>query len=167
MKEIKIQKKPRNPISPRFVMFFLAWPLHLSWFSYSGHIIKATKVPDPNRFQPWIQKTTLPVRCGHWLEMGIGYCDDEANIAKCGHDLNNCYQVENDKSLYQNCSCILSSSKRQVIKDENRGGLNTFLGDCICDPVYNKAENFFDQSGSEVSTKNNTHWCLWLFHMPW
>ena len=143
-----------------YVFLGLSIALHLSWYSYFGQI-KATNNPDPNLpftyFQPWIQKTTLPVRCGHWLEMGIGYCDDEANIAKCGHDLNNCYQVENDKSLYQNCSCILSSSKRQVIKDENRGGLNTFLGDCICDPVYNKAENFFDQSGSEVSTKNNTH----------
>ena len=76
--------------------------------------------------------------------VGDGYCDDEANIVKCGHDLDDCCQVENDRSLCQNCSCILSSSERQVIKEENCGLFNFFLGDGVCDLQYNKAENFFD-----------------------
>ena len=45
----------------------------LSWYSSFGQI-KATNVPDPNLpfpfLRPKIPKTTLSVRCGHWLEMG-------------------------------------------------------------------------------------------------
>ena len=52
----------------------LAWPFHLSWYSYFGQI-KAMKVQNLNlqspRLRPCIeQKTIQPVRCGHWLEMG-------------------------------------------------------------------------------------------------
>ena len=62
MKEIKIQKKPRNPISSRFVLFFMAWPLHLSSYSYFGQnwTKQVLTLPFP-RLQPWVQRTTQPV----------------------------------------------------------------------------------------------------------
>ena len=84
--------------------------------------------------------TTCPV----WSLVGDGYCDDEANLPECGYDFNDCCEAENDRSLCQNCSCILSSAERQVIKDKKCGSHNFNLGDGICDLAYNKAENFFD-----------------------
>ena len=96
-------------------------------------------IPPPSTLDT-IDNTT----CSVWSLVGDGYFDDEANMAKCGHDSNDCCQVENNRSLCQNCSCILSSSERQVIKEENCGLFNFFLGDGVCDLQYNKAENFFD-----------------------
>ena len=82
--------------------------------------------------------------CPVWSLVGDGYCDDEANIAECWHDLDDCCQVENDRSLCQNCSCILSNAERQAIKEENCKEYNFELGDGICQPAYNNADNFFD-----------------------
>ena len=118
-----------------FVLIFIFWTNQSNKSSESEFVI-----PPPSTLYRAEDNTTCPV----WSLVGDGYCDDEANIAECGHDFDDCCQVENDRSLCQNCLCILSNSERQVIKDENCGSFNFYLGDGICDLAYNNAANFFD-----------------------
>ena len=116
-----------------FVLVFIFWTNKRSNPEFA--------VPPPSTLDTKDNNT-----CPVWSLVGDGYCDDEANIAECGHDLNDCCQVENDRSLCQNCSCVLSSEERQVIKEKacKKEEYNYHLGDGICDHAYNKAENFFD-----------------------
>ena len=83
--------------------------------------------------------------CPVWSLVGDGYCDDEANIGECAHDLDDCCLYENDRSLCQNCSCILSNTEKQVIKEDfcNLMMLPD-LGNGLCDLKFNNKEFFFD-----------------------
>ena len=83
-----------------FWLVFIFWTNQSNKYSGSEYAIPPPSTLDTE------DNTTCPV----WSLVGDGYCDDEANIAKCGHDSNDCCLVENDQSHCQNCSCILFSS---------------------------------------------------------
>ena len=105
------------------------------WSNQSNKESQFSKTPPSTK-----DKSTCPILS----LVGDGYCDDEANIPECGYDLKDCCQVENDRSLCQNCSCILSNNERQAIEEENCKEYNFDHGDGYCDSEYNNAENFFD-----------------------
>ena len=105
------------------------------WSNQSNKESQFSKTPPSTK-----DKSTCPILS----LVGDGYCDDEANIPECGYDLKDCCQVENDRSLCQNCSCILSNNERQAIEEENCKEYNFDHGDGFCDSEYNNAENFFD-----------------------
>ena len=105
------------------------------WSNQSNKESQFSKTPPSTK-----NKSTCPILS----LVGDGYCDDEANIPECGYDLEDCCQVENDRSLCQNCSCILSNNERQAIEEENCKEYNFDHGDGFCDSEYNNAENFFD-----------------------
>ena len=105
------------------------------WSNQSDEETQFSKTPPSTK-----DNNTCPVLS----LVGDGYCDDEANVPYCGYDLEDCCQVENDRSLCQNCSCILSDNERQAIEEENCKKYNFDHGDGYCDSEYNNAENFFD-----------------------
>ena len=105
------------------------------WSNQSNKESQFSKTPPSTK-----NKSTCPILS----LVGDGYCDDEANIPEYGYDLEDCCQVENDRSLCQNCSCILSNNERQAIEEENCKEYNFDHGDGYCDSEYNNAENFFD-----------------------
>ena len=100
--------------------------------------------------------------CPVWSLVGDGYCDGEANVPECGYDFNDCCEIENDRSLCQNCTCYISENKIEKYKEDNcqdyyYGALN--LGDGMCNVNRNTEEYFFDigdcclDSSSEYSCK--------------
>ena len=87
--------------------------------------------------------------CPYWHITGDGYCDDEANIEECGYDFKDCCQMENDRTLCQDCFCYFSEAKQILDEymnmDEYDDGMEyAFWGDGSCDLNYNKPEHFFD-----------------------
>ena len=79
-------------------------------------------------------------RCQYWEIAGDGYCNDEANIEHCGYDLNDCCQMERDRTLCSNCTCLIPQNKTQSIQSEfiyefcpgNETRSLFFLGDGLC-----------------------------------
>ena len=57
--------------------------------------------------------------------VGDGYCDDELNIPQCWYDLNDCCKMESDRTMCQNCTCLLSDIKQDKIH-EDIGTVNNF-----------------------------------------
>ena len=112
--------------------------------------------------------------CPVWSLVGDGYCDGEANVPECGYDFNDCCEIENDRSLCQNCTCYISENKIEDYKINNcqdytrvlnLGGVVIQsnlpnLGDGMCDINRNTEEYFFDigdcclDSSSEYSCKH-------------
>ena len=86
--------------------------------------------------------------CPHFELIGDGYCDDEVNTEECMFDLNDCCEMESDRTLCQNCTCILSDVKLQKIHKEDcttdfRNDLY-LIGDGDCNLHFNQAKYFFD-----------------------
>ena len=121
-----------------FILVSIIWKIQSKTSSESGFVI------------PPADADTLEVKsnrtCPVWSLVGDGYCDDEANIPECGHDFNDCCQLENDRSACQYCSCFVAADKRDKFKEKNCLDylFLTHLGDGTCDLNYNKAEYFFD-----------------------
>ena len=93
-----------------FILVFIIWKIQSNKSSESGFVI------------PPHDAETLEVKhnntCPVWSLAGDGYCDDEANVNECGYDFDDCCKVENDRSLCQECFCILSDTKRQAGQDD-------------------------------------------------
>ena len=85
-------------------------------------------------------ETLFHGRCPYWDIAGDGYCNDEANIEHCGYDLNDCCQMEKDRTLCSNCTCLIAKDKTQSIQSEffdefcpeNETRYLWFLGDGQC-----------------------------------
>ena len=100
---------------------------------------------------PFIHETKiLNSSCQYWDIVGDGYCDDEANIEKCGYDLNDCCQMENDRTLCSNCTCFITENEAETIQNEFQTEFcqdnetifapTYFLGDGVCQLNLNKGE---------------------------
>ena len=82
--------------------------------------------------------------------VGDGYCDDEANNAKCDYDLDDCCQAESDRSSCTNCTCWIDNDQLKLIqadfcqKENPLGALYLDLGDGYCDLDLNTKEYLFD-----------------------
>ena len=78
--------------------------------------------------------------------LGDGYCDDQALTEACAYDYNDCCSMEKDRSLCENCSCILDESEiNELIKDQcSDGELAIYFGEGVCDLHYNSPKFFFD-----------------------
>ena len=91
--------------------------------------------------------------CPFWHLLGDNYCDDEANIAECGYDFNDCCKTENDRSLCTACLCIIPEDRKIVLEDKFEKGCeiiadilpwSIYYGDGVCDVGFNTEEHFFD-----------------------
>ena len=93
---------------------------------------------------------TFIATCPNFDIIGDGYCDDEANTPQCMFDLNDCCEMESDRTLCQNCTCILSNMKIKEIHQESCTsaflGMECFhcIGNGICDLNLNEAKYHFD-----------------------
>ena len=78
--------------------------------------------------------------------VGDRYCDDKANIPECDFDAKDCCELENDRSLCDNCSCITNQIERDGYIEEhcNPDYIWFDIGDGICDLNLNQAKHFFD-----------------------
>ena len=71
------------------------------------------------------------------------------SIEQCGYDFNDCCQMENDRSLCSNCTCLIPENKFQTIKSEFasqycKENYMYFLGNGNCDLSHNTEEYYFD-----------------------
>ena len=106
--------------------------------------------------------------CPVWSLVGDGYCDGEANVPECGYDFNDCCEIENDRSLCQNCTCYISENKIEKYKEDNcQEYINRLhLGDGTCDLNYNKEEYFFDIGDCCLDLNDEDYDCA-LKHQNW
>ena len=109
--------------------------------------------------------------CPYWHLLGDNYCDDEANIAECGYDFNDCCEGQSDRSLCTDCICYIPEDRKillekqfkmqcasgkneegsqrilpsqQGVKDPPKYGWSKFFGDGLCDLGFNTEEYYFD-----------------------
>ena len=119
-----------------FILVSIIWKIQSKTSSESGFVI------------PPADADTLEVKsnqtCPVWSLVGDGYCDDEANIPECGHDFDDCCQVENDRSICQECYCFLTDIEILENKQEVCGLYNFELGNGRCNFELNKVEFQFD-----------------------
>ena len=97
-----------------------------------------------------INKTFLNGPCQHWEHVGDGYCDDEANIEQCGYDLNDCCEMNNDRTLCSSCTCLIPEIEFQIQRNEYKtefcpenkthSAYSYFLGDGICQLNFNNGK---------------------------
>ena len=60
--------------------------------------------------------------CPFWHLLGDNYCDDEANIAECGYDFNDCCKFESDRSLCTACLCYIPEDRKIVLEEQFKLG---------------------------------------------
>ena len=86
--------------------------------------------------------------CPFWAITGDGFCDDEANIPECGYDFKDCCQMENDRTICEDCFCFVPEDSKRSIKEEHLELCQLYhqhhLGDGSCDLNQNTEDNFFD-----------------------
>ena len=96
-----------------------------------------------------LQKITTNYSCPFWAITGDGYCDDEANIPECGYDFKDCCQMENDRTLCEDCFCYIPEDQKSLMMNEYKTKYErdfgfTNWGNEHCDLNHNNPEHFFD-----------------------
>ena len=102
------------------------------------------------------KETKLNYSCTVWSLVGDEYCDDEANVPECGYDLKDCCQLQNDRSLCQDCYCHIQEVNQNCpVKNIWEGSR---LGDSFCDLDLNSPEHLFDLGDCCLESLNCPPW---------
>ena len=98
--------------------------------------------------QPGIKANSNNSGCPFWDITGDGFCDDEANIPECGYDFKDCCKMENDRTICEDCFCIIPEDDKASVKQKHfeRCPLYFYqhLGNGRCDLNQNNKDHYFD-----------------------
>ena len=86
--------------------------------------------------------------CSFLHIIGDEYCDDEANIAECGYDFEDCCDMDSDRTLCTDCFCYIPEEEIIMLDEDYEKNCQKsevlHLGDGLCDLLKNDKENYFD-----------------------
>ena len=98
--------------------------------------------------EPDIKASSNNSVCPFWDITGDGFCDDEANIPECGYDFKDCCEMENDRTICEDCFCIIPEDDKASVKQKHfeRCPLYFYqhLGNGRCDLNQNNKDHYFD-----------------------
>ena len=130
-----------------FAIVFAFWLIRTNSSGQSKARTEVDDLPD----LPISENDTFVNTCPRFELIGDGYCDDEANTEECMYDLNDCCEMESDRTLCQNCTCFLSDVKLKNILKEAEEGCNIdslydfyLIGNEECNLHLNQAKYYFD-----------------------
>ena len=94
--------------------------------------------------------TKPPKFCDKIDFIGDGFCDDEINNELCDYDKGDCCEIDNDRSLCQECFCYTPKNDLGDCTTYENACVYAYtnyfrlIEDGICDDFLNKKECYFD-----------------------
>ena len=129
-----------------FLSIFCAFIVMIIW--YTSWLEKQSITIEIGNYQTDIKASSNNSGCPFWAITGDGFCDDEANIPECGYDFKDCCQMENDRTICENCFCFVPEDSKASIKEKHLERCPLYhqhhLGDGSCDLNQNNEDHFFD-----------------------
>ena len=152
--KIKIQKlirKDRILCKVQYAMYTLlsivaAFIVMIIW--YTAWLENKKITIEIGNEQSGIKANSNNSGCPFWDITGDGFCDDEANIPECGYDFKDCCKMENDRTICEDCFCIIPEDDKASVKQKHfeRCPLYFYqhLGNGRCDLNQNNKDHYFD-----------------------
>ena len=115
---------------------------------YTSWLENKTITIEIGNFQTDIIAGSNSSGCPFWDITGDGFCDDEANIPECGYDFKDCCQMENDRTICEDCFCIVTEDDKASVKQKHFERCTSYfynhLGNRWCDLNQNNEDHYFD-----------------------
>ena len=151
IKEQELRRKDKILCKAQYVMYTLlsivaALIVMIIW--YTSWLENKTITVEIGNEQTDIKANTNNSNCQFWDITGDGFCDDEANVPECGYDFKDCCQMENDRTICEDCFCIVPEDDKASIKEKHFERCPLYyqyhLGDGWCDLNQNNEDHYFD-----------------------
>ena len=129
-----------------FLSIFCAFIVMIIW--YTAWLENKKITIEIGNEQSGIKANSNNSGCPFWDITGDGFCDDEANIPECGYDFKDCCKMENDRTICEDCFCIIPEDDKASVKQKHfeRCPLYFYqhLGNGRCDLNQNNKDHYFD-----------------------
>ena len=129
-----------------FLSIFCAFVVMIIW--YTSWFEKQSITIEIGNYQTDIKASSNNSGCPFWAITGDGFCDDEANIPECGYDFKDCCQMENDRTICEDCFCIVTEDDKASVKEKHFQRCTSYfyyhLGNRWCDLNQNNEDHYFD-----------------------
>ena len=151
IKEQELRRKDQILCKVQYAMYTLlsivaAFIVMIIW--YTAWLENKTITIEIGNEQPGIKANSNNSGCPFWDITGDGFCDDEANIPECGYDFKDCCKMENDRTICEDCFCIIPEDDKASVKQKHfeRCPLYFYqhLGNGRCDLNQNNKDHYFD-----------------------
>ena len=151
IKEQELRRKDKILCKAQYVMYTLlsivaALIVMIIW--YTSWLENKTITVEIGNEQTDIKASINDSNCQFWDITADGFCDDEANIPECGYDFKDCCQMENDRTVCEDCFCIVPEDDKASIKEKHFERCPLYyqyhLGDGWCDLNQNNEDHYFD-----------------------
>ena len=151
IKEQELRRKDQILCKIQYAMYTLlsivaAFIVMIIW--YTAWLENKKITIEIGNEQPGIKANSNNSGCPFWDITGDGFCDDEANIPECGYDFKDCCKMENDRTICEDCFCIIPEDDKASVKQKHfeRCPLYFYqhLGNGRCDLNQNNKDHYFD-----------------------